>query len=98
MEWVPGVTLHVGRRASPDMVDAEPVFRYTDGVPCKPTKPAEPYAFDPRTVSPSAPPIGMRQPIHYVKATACGTAKRGHALTSKWDEVDCRECLKRKPK
>jgi len=68
-------------------------------VPSKPPQPATPYHFDPRAVGPSPPPIGFKTPSrHYVKATACGQAKRGQPMTSDWNEVDCAECLKRRPR
>lgn len=69
-------------------------------MPAKPrVNKAQPYHFDPSAVGPSSPPIGFKaQPRHYVKATACGQAKRGQPMTSTWDEVDCSECLKRRPR
>src|SRR4051812_4376126 len=37
---------------------------------------SEPYAFDPQSVKPTGPPIGMRPPSHYVKATVSGQARK----------------------
>src|SRR4051812_22676516 len=37
------------------------------------------------------------QLTHKVKGTECGGARRGHALSGNWAEVDCPDCLKRRP-
>jgi hypothetical protein len=79
-------------------VDTGLMFRYQIGVASKP-KSTAPYSFDPASVGPSPPPIGFkRKPRHYVKATACGKAKRSDDVTSRWDEVDCPACLGTRPK
>jgi hypothetical protein len=33
------------------------------------------------------------QPVHYVTATACGGAKKGHRLSRHLAEVTCRFCV-----
>jgi hypothetical protein len=36
---------------------------------------------------------GWAQPVHYVVATACRGAKRGHRLSHDLREVSCRFCI-----
>jgi hypothetical protein len=56
------------------------------------------YPPDPRTWRPPPAPEAMMAPRrHFVKATACGKARRGHGMTTDWDEVNCEECLKGAP-
>jgi hypothetical protein len=51
----------------------------------------------PRDWIPSSPPIALAPPRHYVKATACGKARKGHSMTTDWNEVNCAECLDQAP-
>lgn len=55
-----------------------------------------PYPPDPATWKAPDAPTAML-PRHFVKATACGQARKGHPLTTNWDEVNCHECLKQAP-
>jgi hypothetical protein len=41
--------------------------------------------------------FGQPPPRHYVKATVCGQARKGHAVTTDWDEVNCPACLEEGP-
>jgi hypothetical protein len=55
------------------------------------------YPPDPRTWKPPPPPSAMVPRRHHVKTTVCGTARRGHTVTTDWDEVNCPDCLKQAP-
>jgi|SRR5579871_18118 len=37
-------------------------------------------------------------PIHKIRATECGKARRGDAFTSTWQQVSCWSCLQNAPK
>ncbi len=46
-----------------------------------------------RKTAPKKPPPAWATPVHYVQATACGNARRGHRLTHDSAEVTCRFCV-----
>jgi hypothetical protein len=39
----------------------------------------------------------MPSTVHKTKSTACGGARRGHAVAASWAEVTCVDCLKHMP-
>jgi hypothetical protein len=56
------------------------------------------YPPDPRTWKPPVPPSAMlAHTKHMVKTSTCGTVRRGDAMVTNWDEMNCAECLKQAP-
>jgi len=41
----------------------------------------------------TAPPMAGRRPVHKVKKSECGQARKGDGLTASWSEVTCPGCL-----
>jgi hypothetical protein len=56
------------------------------------------YPPDPLTWRPPPAPSAMLAARrHFVKATVCGQARRGHGMTTDWNEVNCDACLAAAP-